>query len=103
MASEMLEKILEAEKNVDEKLERAKNQAKQLVDDANARASEIIDSAKKTATLDREKTLDVCRKDADELVSKKRQEALKSSLELKDSALSKIDRCAEILEKKLFS
>ena len=101
MASEMLDRILEAEDEAKAKKEKAEAEAKAIVDKAALCAKEMISLAKKEALDDAKKALDECEAKAKALAKESAEKASELGEKMHSQAESKQDVCTKLIIEKL--
>ncbi len=93
MASEMLEKILEAENAAKKNKIQAEETARRIVSDAESKAREIVESAKKNAAEKTADSLRKCEKSAAVLIEEKKNEAYDDCKKFRADADKKRNDC----------
>ncbi|MBQ8758130.1 MAG: hypothetical protein IJZ20_00380 [Clostridia bacterium] len=103
MASEMLEKILEAENSAKEKLEITQAKAREIIEKAKSDGEKLLSDKKKAAEEDRMRRLSSLCDEANEGKAQMLSEAQKVCDEMSLVAATKSDECTRIILEKLMS
>ena len=101
MASQMLDKILEAENAAKKKKEECENEAKSLISNAEKDAAELVKKAKADAEAEAKTKITQAELKAAALIEEKRQEAFAECDKFSALLSSKSDECNAVIIKKI--
>ena len=101
MASEMLEKILDAENNAKKQKEKCDNEAESLISKAEKESAELIKKAKADAEAEAKKNISKAEEKASALIEEKKKQALGECEKMSELLTKKQQECNAVIIKKI--